>query len=68
MRRLVRPGSCSQLENELQPLRTSSQYPPSTGILPLFFCNLVHIYIRVKGQLKGVVLFTYVQFPGYKKK
>lgn len=32
----------------------------------LFFCNLIHIYIRVKGQFKGVVMFTYVQFPGYK--
>lgn len=34
----------------------------------LLFCNLVYIHIQVKGQLKGVVLFTYVQFPGYKKK
>ena len=41
--------------------------PPSTGILPLFFCNPERIYIRVKGQLKGVALFTYARFPGYKK-
>lgn len=33
----------------------------------LFFCNIAHIYIQVKGQLKGVVKFAYVQFPGYKK-
>ena len=67
VRRLRRSGSCSQLENEPHSQRTSSRHPPSTGILPLFFCSPERIYVQVKGRLKGVALFTCAQFPGYKK-
>lgn len=41
-------------------------YWHTVSFLCTFLLQLCNVYIQVKGQFKGVVLFTYVKFPGYK--